>query len=351
MTDLAVYGISSEVFQLVSSLDFDHVTFIDETLKIPTKIERNRMPNNLEQFLRHDISDIASFSDSIGNATVVLFAPKVKRWGEDARGNMLSHVKEVAKLLKRGQYLVNMAPSEYGLNQEIIRLVEALSGLRDGETINYAYAPIATEGKLEPYAGTAGGRVHDMLGITTSFGLNEAELMHFSSVIEKFTPKFLRASFPNLEGEYFIDELVRGTCDLNLIDRSFPRGSAIIMVAVSFLKAIDAFLDELLITVKRKAMELGYRTKNTNIKLLWDVDEYGLRGEGPYWKDAALQRLSESFARVDWLSYSDLKNVLVNSGIRKDDILVACDRPTEEFLRKRGAGGNIIIAKTSAKTY
>jgi len=348
MMSLAVYGISSEVFQLVGSLDFDRVTFIDETLKIATKIERGRMPGDLEQFLKHDISDITSFSDTVGNATAVLFAPKAKRWGEDARSYTLANVKEVAKLLKRGQYLINMAPSEYGLNQEILRLVEALSGLRDGETINYAYAPIATEGKLETYAGSAGGKMHYMFNIKTLYGLNEAELMHFSGVIEKFTPKFLRTSFPNLEGEYYIDELVKGTCDLNLMERSFPRGSAIIMLAASFLKAIDAFLDALLIAIKRKVRELGFRTKHTNVKLLWNVDEYELRGEGPYWRDVALQRLSESFARVDWLSYSDMKNVVVNNGIKKDDIMVVCDRVTEEFVRKRGPSDNVIIARTSS---
>ena len=152
----ALYGFSTEGITLVNSiLKNESFMIVDESTRFANPYEKS--PSS--QSYVSEITDLIPGDISISRSNFVFFGPKLKI-GSDWPF-ITYHLKYVAGNLKKGQHFINLLPVEIGKNEQIIEIIEAVSGLKAGKDFGYHYFPVGSasilssffEGKKEPWMG------------------------------------------------------------------------------------------------------------------------------------------------------------------------------------------------------
>lgn len=342
------YGLSSEGLRLAEKLVEKHeVTLIDESLKLAIPFRgKGFTPRHL---FEKDLLPLTSFADSLAEADVIFFSPKMRKIGMEGRGDLLMWLKEVSHHISEGSTIIYLLPLAPRRTQEVLALIENQSGFKEGKEFSFLYSPLTPEGELQGFIGSSQEsvpkEVHKLLGRPEVVPFYLAELKHFRNVFPRILERTMKLIFQEPDGELYISEAVKGLLDAHLLASSVSTSNPSFHIASSLIKGVDFYLKTLENFLRQLAKRMGLKAIRTHVLLLWNNDPYELRGD-EYRTKAALQaRLQEAFGSVDAPSVVTPSTPIFPM-VEKSNLVVVCTRKDEEEIKRLKKTKGVVRATT-----
>ena len=235
-TKVVVYGLSTEGYSIACkiALNGGDVQIIDESTPSAISINQdiaNSYPS--VQALKDDepLLAMTSIDEAISKAQVLIFAPRIRKTGQDIKIEINSKFKDAVSNIKKGCSIVYGLGTGFGGNSENISLLEHVTGLKVGKNVSYFYYPLSKETTTKSYIGSSDGKENEILkkllfndkqfNILT---LTSEEYFYAIDILKQFSSqtsilevcKFAKDSVTksalNSEklGEIFLDDLING---------------------------------------------------------------------------------------------------------------------------------------------
>ena len=328
MVGVVVYGFSTEGYQIASSLASQGfpVSMVDEEMQIATEITPAvaKAIRTLPDLISRDqLLSIKPVEAALSDAEYIFFAPKIRRYPEEAEREVNPRLREVAMNMMKGATLIYHLPSGLGGFETIVALVEKISGLSSREGFEYVYAPLKPR-TTEPYClGFLSKPKKSLFNIFSKLGYKPfalrcraAEALHASKILSTYStiaPQIEmyglvegseRVKLARLLGgrDVFIDTLSSQLLDLKLIVTTLPPKEPLMHLASNILKTVEGFSKKILEEVRSLMKNLELKASKTKVILNWSVDKYEMRGDRLSVHQTLLERLRDYVSDVSTTS-------------------------------------------------
>ena len=159
-TKVVIYGLSTEGYSLACkiALNGGDVQIIDESTPSAISIKEdiaNSYPT--VQALKDDepLLAMTSIDAAISKAQVLIFAPKIRKTGQDIKIEINSKFKDAVSNIKKNCLVVNGLGTGFGGNSENMSLLEHVTGLKVGKNVSYFYYPLSKENTSKSFIGSS----------------------------------------------------------------------------------------------------------------------------------------------------------------------------------------------------
>ena len=367
-TKVVIYGLSTEGYSLACqiALNGGDVQIIDESTPSAISIKEdiaNSYPT--VQALKDDepLLAMTSIDAAISKAQVLIFAPKIRKTGQDIKIEINSKFKDAVSKIKKNCLVVYGLGTGFGGNSENMSLLEHVTGLKVGKNVSYFYYPLSKEITSKSFIGSSNGKENESLQKLFSFNknlnfltLNSSEYFHAIEILKQFSNqtcilevcKFAKDSATKSDlnsenfGEIFLNDMIDGLFDLRSLGGSFEGASNLMYLINGSMKGIDGYLkrliDETRLVLKRNEL----KASKTKILLLWTLDQHEMKGE----KIEKLQELENKLK--DYIG--DVEAISQPTDIFQNDkttIVVACSKYDFDYIMKNSKDDGIIILKAN----
>jgi len=315
------------------------VTIVDETLQMAMDLELGMVKSHKTvQDLVGDemLMGLKPVSQVLSEAEVVVFAPKLRKVGDESVIEANAKLRDVAKYASSGSTVLNLLPTGVGGNADNVALLEKQTGMKVGERLNYAYcptgpppgagvetaAPASAVAVLGPKAASKSFASLEDLGFKPTYeGVAGLELDYISRVLAICTSiaaevelmrkarelKVLRGP----ETERYVDQLASLVYDLTAIQSSEDVGEPITYLAGAAVKSLANYERYVVEETRDLLRELQLKASRTRVLVAWSADKYEMRAD----RLATAQSLTEKLR--DYVS--DVRQV--DSRVRTDDLI------------------------------
>tara|TARA_B100000029_G_scaffold112119_1_gene104227 strand:+ start:1357 stop:2493 length:1137 start_codon:yes stop_codon:yes gene_type:complete len=367
-TKVVVYGLSTEGYSLACqiALNGGDVQIIDESTPSAISIKKDIAESYPSvQALKDDepLLAITSIDAAISKAQVLIFAPKIRKTGQDIKIEINSKFKDAVSNIKKNCLVVYGLGTGFGGNSENISLLEHVTGLKTGKNISYFYYPLSKENIQKPFIGASDGKENDILKKLLSynknlsfFTLTASEYFHAIDILKQFSNqtsvlevcKFAKDSVTKSAlncdkfGEIFLDEIIDGLFDLRSLSSSFEGASSLMYLINGSMKGIDGYIKRLIDETRLILKKNELKASRTKILLLWTLDQHEMKGE-------KIEKLQELELKLkDYISDVEAINHPVDIFQNdKTTIVVACSKSDYEYILKNNKDDDIIILKAN----
>ena len=367
-TKVVVYGLSTEGYSLACqiALNGGDVQIIDESTPSAISIKKNIAESYPSvQALKDDepLLAMTSIDAAISKAQILIFAPKIRKTGQDIKTEINSKFKDAVSNVKKGCCIVYGLATGFGGNSESMSLLEHVTGLKVGKNISYFYYPLSKHTSTKPYIGTSDSKQNELLKkLLTSdkninfLSLNSSEYFHAIDILQQFSIqtsilevcKFAKDSETKYDlnsekiGEVFLDDIIDGLFDLRTLSSSFEGTNSLMYLINGSIKGIDGYIkrliDETRLILKRNEL----KASRTKILLLWSLDQHEMKGE-------KIEKLLELQNKLkDYIG--DVETISQPSDIFQNDkttIILACSKFDFQYVMKNNKEEEIIILKAN----
>jgi len=367
-TKVVIYGLSTEGYSLACkiALNGGDVQIIDEStpsaIEIKTDIAKS-YPS--VQALKDDepLLGMTSIDAAISKAQILIFAPRIRKSGQDTKIEINSKFKDAASNLKKGCLVIYGLGTGFGGNSENMSLLEHITGLKIGKNLSYFYYPLSKFLNQNSFIGSTDKKENEILIklLSNEEGLNvltltAAEYFHAIEILKKFSErtsilevcKFAKDEITktNLNydkiGDMFLDELIDGLFDLRALNNSFEGATSLTYLINASIKGIDSYIKKLIDEIRLILKKNELKASRTKILLLWTLDPFEMRGE-KFEKLSELEnKLKDYIGDVESVNYP-----IDNLHSDKTTILVACSKHDFDFIKKNNKDSEIIIIKAN----
>jgi hypothetical protein len=317
-----VFGLSSEGYQIASKLAAKgyKVSMIDELLSTAMELRPEIAGDyrDLHSLLADEpLMEIRTKKESISNAKVIFFAPKLRRKDEEILAEVKSRVADASKDMSPGTLFVFCLPTGIAGTKEIIDRVEHSSGLVNGKDFFFAYAPL-NEGAPTVFGCDKNDLPHPALveaaGLSTEvMSIQKSELVHAQRVVAKYsnlasafeTARRLTQSGSDSPREYkqiFAEDLSSSLYDLNLVLESLETGDPILYLASGASKSIDSYGRFLVERVREYIRLKELKAARLKIILFTDTDILEMRGDKLSLAQDLVERLRDYFSDIEYMN-------------------------------------------------
>lgn len=359
---VAVYGLSTEGYSLARRMASGgaDVSIIDESA---------HMAMSLGAEAAYRYPDIASLKEdeplmpmmpadlAIAEARYLFFAPVVGRHSSGTALEPYPQFKPAVLPVKKGHSLVHLLPVGIGGSAENVSIMERLTGLVPGKSAGYYYFPVSS--RVPPVIGSQRGAPDGELAGLVADGeppgfvtLPSAEWLHALDLVSRFvrTAAALEAAH-NARGEagpgdldrlgdLFLDEAVDGTYDLRVLRAASPPQGLITYVVNGSLRAIDAYIRRLVVTVRTMLRKPEFKTRRMRVAVMWTHDEHEMRSDRRSALHSLLYQLRDHLGDADMLEDADL--------FHTDEEIVVIPCSLRDYERvARAKGPNMVIVKAN----
>ena len=366
-TKVVIYGLSTEGYSLACkmALNGGDVQIIDESTPSAIAIKQDIAKSYPSvQALKDDepLLAMTSIDAAISKAQVLVFAPRIRKTGQDIKTEINSKFKDAVSNVKKGCIVLYGLGTGFGGNSENISLLEHVTGLKVGKNSSYYYYPLLKDNKSNTFIGSSDGKENDSLKKlldqkTLNFlSLNSSEYFHAIEVLKQFSVqtsilevcKFAKelstkSDLNSLDiGEIFLDDLIDGLFDIRSLSSSFEGASTLMYLINGSTKGLDGYIkrliDETRLILKRNEL----KASRTKILLLWTLDQHEMKGE----KIEKLQELETKLKDYigDVESISQPVDIFQND---KTTIVVVCSKSDYEYMMKNNKDEELIILKAN----
>ena len=367
-TKVVIYGLSTEGYSLACqiALNGGDVQIIDESTPSAISIKddiANSYPT--VQALKDDepLLAMTSIDAAISKAQVLIFAPRLRKTGQDIKIEINSKFKDAVSNIKKGCSVVYGLGTGFGGNSENMSLLEHVTGLKVGKNVSYFYYPLSKQTITKSYIGSSDGKESEILKKLFSFDknfnfltLNSSEYFHAMDILKQFSSqtsmlevcKFAKDSVTksNLDsgkiGELFLDEMIDGLFDLRSLSSSFEGASSLMYLINGSMKGMDGYIKRLIDETRLILKKNELKASRTKILLLWTIDQHEMKGE----KIEKLQELENKLK--DYIG--DVEAISQPTDIFQNDkttIVVVCSKQDLEFMMKNNKDNDLIILKAN----
>ena len=368
-TKVVIYGLSTEGYSIAChiALNGGDVQIIDESTPSAISIKQDIAKSYPSvQTLKDDepLLSMSSIEAAISKAQVLIFAPKIRKTGQDIKIEINSKFKDAVSNIKKNCIVVYGLGTGFGGNSENISLLEHVTGLKIEKNVFYFYYPLSKEIKhSKSYVGSSNGKENEILKKLFSgdmklnfLSLTSSEYFHaidilkqFSyqtSILEvcKFAKDFVSKSDLNSEnlGNIFLDDMINCLFDLRSLSSSFEGASNLMYLINGSLKGIDGYIKRLIDETRLILKKNELKASRTKILLLWTLDQHEMKGE----KIEKLQELENKLK--DYIG--DVEAITQPVDIFPSDkttIVVVCSKHDLDYLMKNKKDDELIILKAN----
>lgn len=367
-TKVVIYGLSTEGYSLACqiALNGGDVQIIDESTPSAISIKEdiaNSYPT--VQALKDDepLLAMTSIDAAISKAQVLIFAPKIRKTGQDIKIEINSKFKDAVSNIKKNCLVVYGLGTGFGGNSENMSLLEHVTGLKVGKNVSYFYYPLSKENISKSFIGSSDGKENESLKKLFSFNKNlnfltltSSEYFHAIDILKQFSNqtsilevcKFAKDSVTKSDlnseklGEIFLDDIIDGLFDLRSLSNSFEGASSLMYLINGSMKGIDGYIKRLIDETRLILKKNELKASRTKILLLWTLDQHEMKGE-------KIEKLQELELKLkDYIG--DVESISQPTDIFQNDkttIVVVCSKSDLEYVLKNNKDDEIIILKAN----
>ena len=367
-TKVVIYGLSTEGYSLACqiALNGGDVQIIDESTPSAISIKQDIAKSYPSvQALKDDepLLAMTSIDAAISKAQVLVFAPRIRKTGQDIKIEINSKFKDAVSNIKKGCNVVYGLGTGFGGNSENISLLEHVTGLKVGKNISYYYYPLSKESTIKPYIGSSDSKENETLKklLTNEkkfnfLSLNSAEYFHAIDILKQFSSqtsilevcKFAKDSVTKSDlnseklGELYLDDFIDGLFDLRSLSSSFEGASSLMYLINGSMKGLDGYIKRLIDETRLILKKNELKASRTKILLLWSLDQHEMKGE----KIEKLQELETKLKDYigDVESISQPVDIFQND---KTTIVVVCSKHDFDYMMKNNKDDELIILKAN----
>ena len=367
-TKVVIYGLSTEGYSLACqiALNGGDVQIIDESTPSAISIKEDIAKSYPSvQALKDDepLLAMTSIDAAISNAQVLIFAPRIRKTGQDIKIEINSKFKDAISNIKKGCNIIYGLGTGFGGNSENISLIEHVTGFKVGKTISYFYYPLFKEPAMKLYIGAFDGKENKILKKLlvgdeklNFISLNSSEYFHAIDILKQFSNqtsilevcKFAKDSITKSDlnseklGEIFLDDLIDGLFDLRSLSNSFEGASSLMYLINGSMKGVDGYIKRLIDETRLILKKNELKASRTKILLLWTIDQHEMKGE----KIEKLQELEIKLKDYigDVESISQPVDIFQND---KTTIVVVCSKHDFEYIMKNNKDDELILLKAN----
>ena len=367
-TKVVVYGLSTEGYSLACqiALNGGDVQIIDESTPSAISIKQDIAKSYPSvQALKDDepLLAMTSIDAAISKAQVLIFAPRIRKTGQDIKIEINSKFKDAVSNIKKGCNVVYGLGTGFGGNSENISLLEHVTGLKVGKNISYYYYPLSKESTIKPYIGSSDSKENETLKklLTNEkkfnfLSLNSAEYFHAIDVLKQFSSqtsilevcKFAKDSVTKSDlnseklGELYLDDFIDGLFDLRSLRSSFEGASRLMYLINGSMKGLDGYIKRLIDETRLILKKNELKASRTKILLLWTLDQHEMKGE-------KIEKLLELETKLkDYIG--DVESISQPVDIFQNDkttIIVVCSKHDFDYIMKNNKDDELIILKAN----
>ena len=367
-TKVVIYGLSTEGYSLACqiALNGGDVQIIDESTPSAISIKQDIAKSYPSvQALKDDepLLAMTSIDAAISKAQVLVFAPRIRKTGQDIKIEINSKFKDAVSNIKKGCNVVYGLGTGFGGNSENISLLEHVTGLKVGKNISYFYYPLSKESTIKPYIGSSDSKENETLKklLTNEkkfnfLSLNSAEYFHAIDILKQFSSqtsilevcKFAKDSVTKSDlnseklGELYLDDFIDGLFDLRSLSSSFEGASSLMYLINGSMKGLDGYIKRLIDETRLILKKNELKASRTKILLLWTLDQHEMKGE----KIEKLQELETKLKDYigDVESVSQPVDIFQND---KTTIVVVCSKHDFDYMIKNNKDDELIMLKAN----
>ena len=367
-TKVVIYGLSTEGYSLACqiALNGGDVQIIDESTPSAISIKQDIAKSYPSvQALKDDepLLAMTSIDAAISKAQVLVFAPRIRKTGQDIKIEINSKFKDAVSNIKKGCNVVYGLGTGFGGNSENISLLEHVTGLKVGKNISYYYYPLSKESTIKPYIGSSDSKENETLKklLTNEkkfnfLSLNSAEYFHAIDILKQFSSqtsilevcKFAKDSVTKSDlnseklGELYLDDFIDGLFDLRSLSSSFEGASSLMYLINGSMKGLDGYIKRLIDETRLILKKNELKASRTKILLLWSLDQHVMKGD----KIEILQTLQTKLQ--DYINDVEcVETPLDYFQNEKTTIVVVCSKSDYEYVQKNQKDNEIIIIKAN----
>jgi|TARA_B110000438_G_scaffold296479_1_gene341245 hypothetical protein len=367
-TKVVIYGLSTEGYSLACqiALNGGDVQIIDESTPSAISIKQDTAKSYPSvQALKDDepLLAITSIDAAISKAQVLIFAPRLRKTGQDIKIEINSKFKDAVSNVKKGCSVIYGLGTGFGGNLENISLLEHVTGLKVGKNVSYFYYPLSKEIIVKSYIGSSNGKENEILRkllagdkIFNFLSLSSSEYFHAIDILKEFSSqtsilevcKFAKDSITKSDlnseklGEIFLDDMIDGLFDLRSLSSSFEGASSLMYLINGSMKGVDGYIKRLIDETRLILKKNELKASRTKILLLWTIDQHEMKGE----KIEKLQELETKLK--DYIG--DVEAISQPTDIFQNDkttIVVVCSKNDFDYMMKNNKDNEIIILKAN----
>ena len=367
-TKVVIYGLSTEGYSLACqiALNGGDVQIIDESTPSAISIKQDIAKSYPSvQALKDDepLLAMTSIDAAISKAQVLVFAPRIRKTGQDIKIEINSKFKDAVSNIKKGCNVIYGLGTGFGGNSENISLLEHVTGLKVGKNISYYYYPLSKESTIKPYIGSSNSKENETLKklLTNEkkfnfLSLNSAEYFHAIDILKQFSSqtsilevcKFAKDSVTKSDlnseklGELYLDDFIDGLFDLRSLSSSFEGASSLMYLINGSMKGLDGYIKRLIDETRLILKKNELKASRTKILLLWTLDQHEMKGE-------KIEKLLELETKLkDYIG--DVESISQPVDIFQNDkttIIVVCSKRDFDYIMKNNKDDELIILKAN----
>jgi len=367
-TKVVIYGLSTEGYALACKIALNgaDVQIIDESTPSAISIKEDIAKSYPSvQALKDDepLLAMTSIDAAISKAQVLIFAPRIRKIGQDTKIEINSKFKDAVSNIKKGCNVVYGLGTGFGGNSENISLLEHVTGLKVGKNVSYFYYPLSKESTIKPYIGSSDGGENDILkklfATDKNFNfltLSSSEYFHAIDILKQFSSqtsilevcKFAKDSVTKSDlnseklGDLFLDDLIDGLFDLRSLSSSFEGASSLMYLINGSMKGLDGYIKRLIDETRLILKKNELKASRTKILLLWSLDQHEMKGE-------KIEKLHELETKLkDYIG--DVESISQPVDIFQNDkttIVVVCSKHDFDYIIKNNKDDELIILKAN----
>ena len=350
-----IFGLSTEGYLLASDLleNDSKVTMVDETLQLAMDLNRkiaSQFPSVISLMDAEVLLPVEPVDVALRDTDFIFFTPKIRKSGDEAKNELDSKIKDVAKNLSNGSIFVFTLPTYFGGNSRIIDILERISGLTCPKEFSYLYAPLIPRTKKAIVIGSRVKKLdknkekllHSILGQEKFVGLAPSEAIlskllvsaysDIVSGIESFRAleneaekKEMVSSFK--KEEIYLNEMMDNLFDLRILMSGYSSGDPMLYLLSGIVRSVDGYVKFLADQVKNLLKLRELKASRTRIIIDWPIDQYEMRGEKVLTISQLSERLRDFVSEVHVLK-SNTSTIGSprdrTSGVDKAEIILRC---------------------------
>tara|TARA_B100000029_G_scaffold353206_1_gene345832 strand:- start:479 stop:1615 length:1137 start_codon:yes stop_codon:yes gene_type:complete len=367
-TKVVIYGLSTEGYSLAChiALNGADVQIIDESTPSAISIKQDIAKSYPSvQALKDDepLLAMTSIDAAISKAQVLVFAPRIRKTGQDIKIEINSKFKDAVSNVKKGCNVIYGLGTGFGGNSENISLLEHVTGLKVGKNVSYFYYPLSKQKTTKSYIGSSDSKKNEILKKLLSddknfnfLTLNSSEYFHAIDVLKQFSSqtsilevcKFAKDPITKSDlnseklGEIFLDDIIDGLFDLRSLSSSFDGASSLMYLINGSMKGIDSYIKRLIDETRLILKKNELKASRTKILLLWTLDQHEMKGE-------KIEKLHELENKLkDYIG--DVEAITQPTDIFQNDkttIVVVCSKSDFDYIMKNNKDNELIILQAN----
>jgi len=366
-----VYGLSTEGYEIASAIAKKgvNISIVDEAQRMAFTLrpEVARTYPNVnalkedEPLLGLEPEDVA-----IGNSSYLFFAPRIRKTGQEVKGDISTKFKDALKSLKKGSTIIYNLPVGIGGNNENIALAEHVTGLTVGSDLNYYYMPIGPEKFENPLLGSFKAKsdgamakfLHDYAqGKLKFLDLGSAEFTHAIRVLSHYSAvagifemcKYITepTAKQGLEHENFreiyVDNITNGLFDLRVIASSLEGAGSLMYLVNGSIKSMEGYIKHLIDQIREVLKKKELKASRTRVAIVWTLDSNEMRGDKLDLLAILESKLKDYIGDVE-RHQGDTFDLYHSD---KTTITIACSKQDYEAIAKSGPKSDMILLRAN----